>query len=363
MAHPRGAPDTVRKERPRVIPPWRPEHVGGLPLPNAVLLAPLAGVTIPPLRLLFSRLGAGAVHTEMVSCAGLVRENRKTKGMLAVLPGEAPVILQLFAGDSDTLLSGGELALKEAPFSGLGINMACPMPKVLKKGAGARLLEKPGTAFLMVRRLKETGLPVWPKIRKCSPGHPLATEDFCEGLLDAGADLVCIHGRTPQQRYSGESDRASILAAAKRFPGKICASGDVFSPESAAAYIRGGCAAVVAARGILGNAFLVPEILSLLGYPVDERFLAPSGEVRKGLLVSFGDSVKEMYGSRTAVFFARRLLSGFFRGVHGIGRLRREAAAASSWEALRSIVEGWEECLPAPGEFVQPAECSENLKI
>ena len=120
---------------PPVLPPlsgpgW---ETGGLVLDSPLMLAPLAGVTIPPVRLFYSRLGASATHTEMISCAGLLRTNRKTAGMLQVLPGEGPVIVQLFAGDSDTLSKGAETALAEGTlFRAVGINMACPMPKVLK---------------------------------------------------------------------------------------------------------------------------------------------------------------------------------------------------------------------------------------
>ena len=321
--------------------PVKTLSVGGLKLTNPLLLAPLAGVTIPSIRLFFSRLGAAAVHTEMVSSAGLLRSNRKTAHMLAALPGEAPLILQLFAGDEATLLHGAERALEERAFPALGINMACPMPKVLKKGAGSRLLERPEAAFGMVRSLAALGLPVWPKIRKCPPSFPLTTEAFCEGLLNAGAALVTIHGRTPAARYSGEADRTIVGSCAALFPKKICASGDVYTPEQAAEYLNRGCAAVMLARGALADPFLFPRTLAFLGHDVHNSYRNPSPDFQVQLLLSFGDLVSAEEGPKKAVLFLKRLLSGMFKGERGVGALRRDAASHHSWPELRVLLAEW----------------------
>ena len=307
-------------------------------LSNPLLLAPLAGVTIPSLRLFFSRLGAGAVHTEMVSSAGLLRSNRKTASMLKALPGEAPLILQLFAGDGPTLLAGAERSLGEGTFAALGINMACPMPKVLKKGAGSRLLERPEVAFGMVRDLALLGLPVWPKIRKCPPSFPLSTEAFCEGLLNSGASLVSIHGRTPAARYSGEADRTIVGTCAALFPEKICASGDVYTPEGAAAYLQGGCAAVMLARGALADPFLFARTLAFLGYDVHNSYRNPSPDFQMSLLLSLGDLICAEEGQGRAVLFLKRLLAGMFKGEQGIGALRRAAAHLHVWPEVRGLL-------------------------
>lgn len=334
--------------------------VGGLRLANPLLLAPLAGVTIPALRLLYSKLGAGAVHTEMISCAGLLASEKmprrrkkfdeeghelvsrgsKTDQMLSVLEGEAPVIAQFFAGDADIMARGAEYALgAQSRIVALGINMACPMPKVLKKGAGSKLLERPEIAFEMVRRLVALGLPVWPKIRKCPPSLPLTTEAFCEGLLEAGAATVTVHGRTPAQRYTGEADVSLLPRLATLFPGKVCASGDVFSSERAAEYLNGGCAAVMLARGAIADPFLFPRTLAFLGYEVHNKYRNPSPDFQRSLLLDFGEDVCAGSGPRIAVLMVKRLLSGMFKGLPGIGELRRAAAHILSWKELRGMLE------------------------
>jgi tRNA-dihydrouridine synthase B len=322
-------------------PPPVKTEAGGLTLDSPLLLAPLAGITIPPLRLFFSRLGAAAVHTEMISCSGLIRSNGKTDAMLDLLPGEAPAVVQLFAGDEDTLLGGAERALAGGVFKAVGINMACPMPKVLKKGAGARLMERPRIAFAMTAALARCGLPVWPKIRKCPPGYPLTTEEFCCGLLDAGAAMVCLHGRTPAQRYAGDADRDVVAQMAARFPGRICASGDVYTPGDAAGYLEKGCPAVLLARGAVADPFLFARTLAFMGRSVHNKYADPAPEFRKALAVSLGGLVEEYMGSRAAALFTKRMLPGIFKGVRGSGPLRRAVADKTSWPCVRHEIENF----------------------
>jgi tRNA-dihydrouridine synthase len=321
-----------------------------LELDNALWLAPLAGVTTPPIRAFFSRLGAGLTHTEMVSCAGLVRGNRKTGGMLRLLPGEGPVVLQLFAGDPASMMEGAEAALEcvregaPARFAALGVNMACPMPKVTKRGAGAALMGNPGVAFAMVRGLKDLGpkeqkLPVWVKTRRApSVDSETDTLRFVEGLLEAGADNICIHGRTPAQRYEGRADRSIVCAAARRFPGKISASGDVCAVEDVLEYLNGGCVGVMAARGALANPWLFPLALRALGRDVPEERIDPPLEERFRLLRDLGESSREVSGPRLTVVLLKRLLAGALRGAKNAAELRRRAGLTTDLDELLNIL-------------------------
>ena len=314
--------------------------IGGIPLDSPLILAPLAGVTNPPLRLFFKKIGAAAVHTEMVSCSGLIRENEKTSRMLSICPGEQPTILQLFAGDVETLVRGAEKALHNAPdrFAALGINMACPMPKVLKKGAGSRLLEFPEKAVSMVEELKKMGLPVWVKIRICPEFLPYSTSYFCEELLRAGADNICLHGRTPAQRYSGTANREKIAEIAHSFPGYISASGDVFSVEDVEKYLEAGCVTVFIARGALKDPFIFPQTLAALGFSVDNRLLCPSIDLKISMMVELGDHIAEETSPRLAEILVKRLLSGMFKGTPGIAEFRRESAGIHGWKEMKQLM-------------------------
>ncbi len=322
---------------------------GGLTLANGLWLAPLAGVTTPPVREFFSKLGAGLTHTEMISAMGLVRDNRKTEGMLQLLPGEGPVVLQLFSGEADTMLKGAEVALdlskaqsSDRGFAALGINMACPMPKVTKRGAGAALMGAPRTAFDMTRGLKRLGLPLWVKIRRMPEGDGTETIRFVEGLLQSGADNICIHGRTPAQRYEGRSDRSVVAAAAGRFPGKISASGDVYTVEDVQEYLGMGCAGVMLARGALANPYLFPRALKALGYAVPDELARPAPEQQIERLRDLGERARSVCGPRLTVVLLKRLMAGMLKGVNGAAELRRRAGSTTDLdELLRFIGEGF----------------------
>ena len=322
-----------------------PIRAGGLSLQNPLCLAPLAGVTSLPIREFFTRLGASLTHTEMVSCAGLVRRNRKTLSMLHTSPFEAPVILQLFAPAADVMVRGAETALNlvrqngDPPFAGLGINMACPMPKVTKRGAGAALLKNPSEAFAMVRGLKGLGLPVWVKIRRIEAGEAgiEATVRFIEGLLKSGADNVCVHGRTAAQRYEGVADRTIHAAAARRFPGFISASGDVREARDVREYLEMGCVLVMAARGALGNPWLFAEALDALGYAVPEMARDTTSTGRMAALRWLGERAVGTSGEAQAVILLKRLMGGVLRGTSGAAELRRQAGCSSSIEEILAV--------------------------
>ena len=318
-----------------------PRAVGGVVVENPVWLAPLAGITVPSVRLFFRSLGSGLTHTEMVSCAGLLHGSRKTAAMLRTLKGERPVVLQLFAGDERTLLDAALVAAASSSFDAFGINMACPMPKILKKGAGSRLLDRPAVAAAMVSMLCRAGLPVWVKTRKMPPGAPMDTEAFTGMLLEAGASHVCIHGRTPQQRYGGESDRSVILSAAGAFPGMIAASGDVYSPDDVHDLLAGGCSAVFIARGAFRDPFLVPAALHRCGFHVEQGLLAADKPGRIDKMLLLGESLVEEEGERIALLLLKRFLSGIFRGLRGSSRFRSDVAAVSCWAEMRGTLEDW----------------------
>lgn len=301
--------------------------VGGLELENNLCLAPLAGITTLAVREFFSSLGAGLTHTEMISCAGLVRDNGKTNDMLKMSAEEAPVVVQLFAPDDVTLVGGAEAALRIGrEYSAFGINMACPMPKVTRNGSGAALLKKPETASAMVRGLKSLGLPVWVKIRKLE--NDTDTLKFIDVLVGSGADNVCIHGRTCAQRYEGTSDRHITALCAERFPGCISASGDVKTPDDINEYLSFGCVAVMLARGAVSNPFLFEEY----------RGIFRTHEEKLRELIAFAMRAREYAGEHKAVVMLKHFAGCMLRYTRGSAELRRLAGQAVSLAELTEIL-------------------------
>ena len=303
--------------------------IGGIQVDGRLFLAPLAGVTMLPLREFFAEHGASLTHTEMVSCAGLIRDNAKSLDMLATSDREAPLVVQLFANAAGVLVSGGEVVMRQigVRFAAFGINMACPMPKITRNGSGSALLKKPELACDMVRGLKALGLPVWVKIRRLEDDSD--TLRFADGLVRAGADNVCIHGRTPSQRYEGVADRGIVARLAGEFPGMISASGDVRTCDDVREYLSMGCAGVMVARGALSNPFMFEEW--------GGKFRTNCGKI--GELVKFASRADEISGEHKALVLMKRLAGSILRNERGSAELRQKAMMSTSLDEIISILD------------------------
>ncbi|MBQ9903663.1 MAG: tRNA-dihydrouridine synthase family protein [Synergistaceae bacterium] len=322
MADSRGTQDDLRESERKLT-------IGGLELGGRLCLAPLAGVTTVPVRRFFSQHGAFLTHTEMISCAGLIRENAKTFDMLAVDGSESPLVVQLFGNDEGVLVSGGEVVMKRCEkFSAFGINMACPMPKITKNGCGSALLKKPELAQRMTRGLKSLGLPVWVKIRRLEIDDD--TLRFVDGLVTAGADNVCIHGRTPSQRYEGRADRTITSKAANEFPGMISASGDVREVSDIEEYLASGCAAVMIARGAFSNPFIFEEYAG--------HFRSRDEKIEE--LVNFARKADEISGGHKALVLMKRFAGSMLKFERGSAEMRQRAMMSTSLEDIINIFTG-----------------------
>lgn len=282
-----------------------------------------------PVREFFSQHGADMTHTEMISCAGLVRDNVKTFEMLKTSEFEKPLVVQLFAPDEKILVSGA-LKVKNScgNFFAFGINMACPMPKITKNFCGAALLKRPETAFNMVKELKKFNLPVWVKIRKLEKENE--TLNFIEILAAAGADNICVHGRTAAQRYEGSADKKILEISAKKFPGLISASGDVKTIEDIDEYFSYGCVCVMLARGAIANPFLFEEY----------RGINRNSEEKIEILINFAYRAKELAGEHKALIAMKRFAGAVLKFSHGSADKRNQACMSTSLEEIIKILRG-----------------------
>ncbi len=302
-------------------------RAGGLDLANPLCLAPLAGITTLQVRELFSGLGAALTHTEMISCAGLIRNNAKTLDMLMTSQSESPLVVQLFASSEKILCEGAAKVLGSCKrFAAFGINMACPMPKITRNGSGSALLRKPDEAFNMVRGLKALGLPVWVKIRKLDDYD--LTMNFIERIITAGADNVCIHGRTPAQRYEGIADREIVRLAAKNFAGYISASGDVRTLDDIHEYLDMGAVCVMLARGAFANAWLFEEF----------RGIFKTADKKLEDLIDFAYHTKDFAGEHKSVVLLKRFAGNMIKATHGAAELRKLAMLSQNLEDLIKIL-------------------------
>ena len=240
-----------------------PLRIGGLIVDRRVFMAPMAGVTTPPFRAAARRWGAGLVYTEMISAYGVHYGNRRTLDYLACRDEEHPVAYQLFGADPD-VLADAAAACVQAGADLVDLNMACPVRKVVKTGAGAALMGDPrraAAAVAAVVRAAGADVPVTVKIRAGLRGGDEAWREVALRLVEAGVAAICIHPRTAAQLYRGRADHAVTRALAAAVPVPVIASGDVDGRAAALALLDTGAAAVMLARYALGQPWLFAEIL------------------------------------------------------------------------------------------------------
>ncbi|HEX5642687.1 MAG TPA: tRNA-dihydrouridine synthase [Thermoleophilia bacterium] len=246
----------------------RPLAIGGLRLERRLFMAPMAGLTTSAFRRSVRRWGAGLVFTEMISAYGVHYHNRRTLDYFAHREDEHPLGFQLFGADADVLADAAGRAVA-AGADVVDLNMACPVRKVVKTGAGAALLAEPDRAAAIVAAVVAAvedaapgrGVPVTVKIRSgLRDGDGLGSR-AAPRLAAAGAAAVCIHPRTAAQLYRGRADHAVTFALAAALPVPVIASGDVDGREAALALLDGGAAAVMLARGAVGAPWLFAQVL------------------------------------------------------------------------------------------------------
>lgn len=309
----------------------------------AILLAPMADVSDAPMRAMSSRGGADRCTTEMVSAEGLVRGSSRTHALLARLPEEGPLVVQLYGGDPDRLAAAAEIAEAHGGFVGIDLNAGCPVPKVLKCGGGAALLRNPALVGRIVAAMKaRTRLPVTVKTRLGPAPGEVAVFDILHAVEDAGGDGVAVHGRFASAGHAGPVD-ARLLAeavAATRLP--VVVNGGVNRAADAVALLRAtGAAGVMVGRGAIGSPWLFGEIAAALdGAPPAEdcavRSAAQALEALRthlALAVAFQamlrgqcpDVVPDDPEARAVASFRLHLFH-YFKGMPGASVLRREMA-------------------------------------
>lgn len=239
--------------------------IGNVELENNVILAPMAGVTDLPFRLLCKEQGAGLVCMEMVSAKAIFYGSKNTEELMRILPEECPVSLQLFGSDPDIM---AEMAKKieEKPFAILDINMGCPVPKVVNNGEGSALMQNPKLAEEIIRKVANAiHKPVTVKIRKGFDDEHVNAVEIAKRAEDAGAAAIAVHGRTRQQYYTGKADWECIRAVKEAVNIPVIGNGDVTSASLAEEMLKKtGCDGIMIGRGAEGNPFIFREITQYL---------------------------------------------------------------------------------------------------
>ena len=228
--------------------------IGNITLKNNVVLAPMAGVTDLPFRVLCQEQGCGLVCMEMVSAKAILYKNRNTQELLQVDERERPVSLQLFGSDPQIL---AEIAagLEDGPYDIFDINMGCPVPKIVKNGEGSALMKNPKLVEeILSSMVKAVKKPVTVKFRKGFDDSCINAVEIAKIAESCGVAAVAVHGRTREQYYSGKADWDIIRQVKEAVSIPVIGNGDVFSAEDAKRLVEHtGCDGIMVARGAKGN--------------------------------------------------------------------------------------------------------------
>jgi len=308
--------------------------LGGVEIANRVVLAPLAGIGNWFVRLQAKRHGAGLAVSEMVSSFAVHYRNERTcRELLRIHPEEHPVSMQLFGADPDVMASAAE-AVAEAGADLIDINMGCPVPKVCKTGAGAALLDDPDRAVAVARAAaRGSGLPVTVKLRPgLRPGERSGLEVAARLVDEAGVAGLCIHPRHAWQRHKGSPDYDLARSMVERLEVPVLVSGGLSSAERARlAYERTGAAAVLLARGSLGNPWLFEQ---LLGTRAGEPSIAEVVAELDWVI----DRAVEHLGPQRAARYLRKFYPWYVERLGGDKALQAALQSAPTIEAARALV-------------------------
>lgn len=312
--------------------------IGKLELPNNLILAPMAGVTDLPFRLLCREQGVGLVCMEMVSAKAIYYNSKNTESLMQIHPAENPVSLQLFGSDAG-IISEMAKRIEERPFDIFDFNMGCPMPKIVNNGEGSALMRNPGLVRDILGSLvKAVEKPVTVKIRKgFDDGHVNAVE-IARIAEDCGVSAIAVHGRTREQYYTGRADWEIIAAVKEAVSIPVIGNGDVTDGGSAKAMLeRTGCDGVMIGRAARGNPWIFREISYFLENGTQAA--RPSMEEVKETVLRHASLLVEYKGEYTGIREMRKHVAWYTAGYPHSARLRRRVNELESLEELRENIE------------------------
>lgn len=311
--------------------------IGNVELKNQAVLAPMAGVTDLPFRLLCHEQGAGLLSMEMVSAKAISFHNKNTENLMEIDEREHPIALQLFGSDPD-LISEVAKSIEERPFDILDINMGCPVPKVVNNGEGSALMKNPKRIGEIIEKtVKAISKPVTVKIRKGFNDSMVNAVEVAKIAEQSGAAAIAVHGRTREQYYSGQADWDIIRQVKEAVHIPVIGNGDVTSPEKAKEMLeQTGCDAVMIGRGAKGNPWIFRQIAHYL--ETGEKLEKPDIEEVKQMMMRHARMQMEYKGGFTGIREMRKHVAWYTTGYPHSARLRNLVNQAESIEELEELI-------------------------
>lgn len=312
-------------------------QIGNVILDNPLVLAPMAGVTDLPFRLLCKEMGAGLLCTEMVSAKAIYYKNKNTKTLMEIHPEEHPVSLQLFGSDAD-LMAQIAKQIEGQPFEILDVNMGCPVPKVVNNGEGSALLKNPKLIREIVTKMSHAiQKPLTVKIRIGFEGYPVDPVEIAKVIEDSGAAAIAVHGRTREQYYSGKADWETIRKVKEAVKIPVIGNGDVDSPKKAAQLLEEtGCDGIMIGRAAQGNPWIFREINHWMR--TKEFLPRPSTEEIVEMILRHARMQVEYKGEYIGIREMRKHVAWYTQGLPHSSSLRREVNQVETYDQLEDLL-------------------------
>lgn len=311
--------------------------IGNVNIDNNVFLAPMAGVTDLPFRLLCREAGCGMLYTEMVSAKAILYHNRNTEELMQIDPLENPIAIQLFGSEPEVM---AEIArrVEERPFDIIDVNMGCPVAKIVNNGEGSALMQNPLLAGRIVEAMvKAVKKPVTIKIRKGFDEQHVNAVEMAHIAQESGAAAVAVHGRTRQQFYSGRADWDIIRQVKEAVTIPVIGNGDIMCAKDAVRmFEETGCDAVMVARGSQGNPWIFHQIAEYRKNGIMPE--GPSRQEVKAMVRRHARLLIDYKGEFTAIREMRKHFAWYTSGYPHSAALRRDINFIETFEELEALL-------------------------
>ena len=311
--------------------------IGDTLLDNNVFLAPMAGVTDLPFRLLCREQGAGMSVTEMVSAKAILYKNKNTKELLAVDRAEGPVSVQLFGSDPE-IMAAIAAQIEDGPYVAIDVNMGCPVPKIVNNHEGSALMKDPAQAEkVLTAMVKAVKKPVTVKFRKGFNDRNINAVEFAKMAESCGVAAVAVHGRTREQYYSGKADWDIIRQVKEAVSIPVIGNGDVTSPQKAEELVKQtGCDGIMIARGAQGNPWIFSEMITYEETgTLPER---PGKEEVRDMMLRHARLQLKYKGEFIGIREMRKHVAWYTKGLKGSAKLREEINRVESYQELEELL-------------------------